>query len=142
MKRYWRDNVEEKERVKDFVQCTLGCGCPEEVFESIQRTADVRISDRIRLKEKIKIGERLLIYIVEVDSIEALNTIVPVLMIAGRDERDRIEFNRFRLVVATDNVEELKPIATEIFMTASDVDEKVHLHLVLKDDIDRLWIDE
>jgi hypothetical protein len=142
MKRYWRDNVEEKERVKDFVQCTLGCGCPEEVFESIQRTADVRISDRIRLKEKIKIGERLLIYIVEVDSIEALNTIVPVLIIAGRDERDRIEFNRFRLVVATDNVEELKPIATEIFMTASDVDEKVHLHLVLKDDIDRLWIDE
>ena len=134
--------MEEKDRVKDFVQCTLGCGCPEEVFESIQRTTDVKISNRIWLKEKIKIGERLLIYVVEVDSIEELNTIVPGLIIAGRDERDRIEFNRFRLVVATDNIEELKPIAGEIFMTSSDVDEKVHLHLVMKDDIDRLWIDE
>lgn len=132
--------MDRNESIKNFVQCTLGCGCPEEVFETIERAHDVEISDRIRLREKIKIGERLLIYVVEIDSIEMLNMIVPVLIIAGRDERDRIGFNRFRLVVATDDIEEFKPIAGEIFMSSSEIDDRVHLHLVHLDEIKKLSV--
>ena len=49
--------------IKCFVQETLGCSCPEEVFNKIdyQKESD-GISGR-----KITVGDRLLIYIITID---------------------------------------------------------------------------
>ena len=35
------------ERIKHFIQNTLGCGCPEEVFRSIDVRGNVRLSSFI-----------------------------------------------------------------------------------------------
>ena len=124
--------------VKEFVQCTLGCGCPEEVFENIEREPGAVVGDGIRLREKIKVGDRLLIYLVDIDDPDMFRNTVPVLLETGRAERDLAGFNRFRLVVAAIDLETLKTAGGDIFKNSRYVDEKVHLHLVSGDDLEKL----
>ena len=49
--------------IKRFVQETLGCSCPEEVFTQI----DYQEEDDSILGRKINVGDRLLIYIISMD---------------------------------------------------------------------------
>jgi len=86
------------------------------------------------LRSKLNIGNRLLIYIVEVDDQDSLKNILPFLIEIGKKERDGLGFNRFRLVLATNTVNETKEVAEAVFKDTAK-DEKVHLHLVLKESI-------
>ena len=43
-------------------------------------------------------------------------------------------FNRFRLVISTDKMNEIKQIADMVFKNLEDEDEKVHLHVINKTD--------
>ncbi|MGB9716259.1 MAG: hypothetical protein ACPL1G_07630 [Thermodesulfovibrionales bacterium] len=127
-----------KDAIKTFVQQTLGCGCPEKVFEYIDCQSDIRL-DEIVLKNKINIGNRLLLYIVEIDDKSSLKSIIPFLVKAGKEERDKLNFNRFRLVLVTDKLNYLKEAAETIFETIPK-DEKVHLHVVDINDIPKgMW---
>ncbi len=119
------------EKIKAFVQQTLGCGCPEEVFYSIDYQSNIKVNDQILLRDKIIIGKRLLIYVVEVNNTDYLNQTLPFLFDIGKKERDEKGFNRFRLVVAADAFNEIKQVAENIFKNI-EKDEKVHLHFVLK----------
>lgn len=119
-----------KDAIKTFVQKTLGCGCPEKVFEYIDCHSNIKLSDII-LKNKINIGNRLLIYVIEINDQNSLNHILPLLVSKGKDERDSLKFNRFRLVLLTDKVGEIKDTAEDIFEKISK-DEKVHIHIVDK----------
>jgi len=121
------------ENIKAFVKQTLGCACPEEVFKYIDCQSNIKLND-ILLRNKINIGNRLLIYVVEMNNADSLKDILPSLVDMGKKERDNLRFNRFRLVVATDDLEEIKQIAESIFETV-DKDEKVYLHIVPKADI-------
>jgi hypothetical protein len=120
----------DKERIKTFVQKTLGCGCPEEVFEYIDCQFNIKLDD-IELSSKINIGNRLLIYITEVNNQSSVKNILPSLVSAGKNERDNLKFNRFRLVLVTDKLDEIKGSVETIFNTIPK-DEKVHLHVVDK----------
>jgi len=120
-----------KENIKTFVQQTLGCACPEEVFKYIDCQSNIKLND-IVLRNKIHIGNRLLIYVVEVNSAYSIKDILPYLIEKGRKERDSLKFNRFRLVIATDDLDEIKEISESLFKTINK-DEKVHLHIVAKD---------
>ncbi len=121
------------ENIKNFVQKTLGCGCPEEVFQIIECKNNV-LSGESFLRNKINIGNRLLIYVADIPETGSLKKTLPTLIHEGKEERDRTGFNRFRLVLAADNVDEIKKAAVDIF-SKLDKDEKVHLHVISKDGI-------
>ena len=121
------------ENIKTFVRNTLGCGCPEEVFEYMDCQSNITLNDVV-LRNRINIGNRLLIYIVEVHNGDSLKNVLPLLIDTGKKERDNLKFNRFRLVLTSDNIDDTKKNAEDIFKTI-DKDEKVHLHVILKADI-------
>lgn len=121
--------------IKIFVQNTLGCGCPEEVFRSIQCRWNVRLNSFIILNARIVIGNRLLIYISEAESEGCIEEHLHVLMAMGRKERDEKGLNRFRLVIVADDPAEIQKVAGKMFEELRGTDEKIHLHVVHKKDL-------
>lgn len=122
-----------KEAIKKFAQNTLGCGCPEEVFQHIAHESGVRVNG-IRILHKINIGNRLLIYIFPVNEAGSLTEMLPQLIDTGRAERDRSGFNRFRLVLVANDEGKTRERAENLFSRIQK-DEKVHLHILAKTSI-------
>jgi len=120
-------------KIKTFVQQTLGCGCPEEVFTHVNCRTNILLG-KIRLSHKINIGNKLLIFIVDIGGSESLKETLTSLVYEGKKERDGKGFNRFRLVLAVDNPGMVGGDAFDIFDTL-EKDERVHLHVVQKNDI-------
>lgn len=121
------------ENITTFVQHILGCGCPEEVFRYIECQCDIKIND-IAVKNRVNIGNRLLIYVAEVNEPDSVNRILPLLYDAGKKDRDSSGFNRFRLVLAADIVDDIKQSAVDTFNSINK-DDKMHLHVILKNNI-------
>jgi hypothetical protein len=121
------------ENIKVFVQKTLGCGCPEEVFQHIDCRSCIQLQD-CTIRNRINIGNRLLIYVIEMSNTDSLANILTVLIHAGKKERDSSGFNRLRLVLATDYLHEMTQVAEALFQDMNK-DEKIHLHIVHKDSI-------
>ncbi len=100
--------------IEHFVRGTLGCGCPDEVFQHLQ----------------LQVGSRLLIQVVEPLDGAMDSDWIEQLAASGRAARDRHGYNRFRLVIAApaplSSVRELQ----ECFARAFVGDEKAHLHFV------------
>ena len=122
-----------EEDIKNFAQLTLGCGCPEEVFKIIECRSNITL-DGVQIRDHINIGNRLLIYIVEISDPDSVKKILLSLVSAGRKERDGSGFNRLRLVLTADDISTL-PKDTENIFLSINTDEKVHLHLIRKADI-------
>ena len=121
------------EHIIAFVKQTLGCNCPEEVFSIIDCLPDIFVGGTA-LDLKINVGNRLLVYVVTVDDPDSLRLILPVLVAAGKKERDGAGFNRFRLVLGADDTSTIKNEAEMIFNGLNE-DEKVHLHTVSRKSI-------
>lgn len=119
--------------IKEFVRKTLGCNCPEEVFQYIDCRIAVSIDENILPAYEINIGNRLLIFAVGIDNIDSLRSVLPKLVRAGINKRDEKKFNRFRLVLLTASANNVAEQALEIFDSLV-TDEKVHLHVIDKDD--------
>lgn len=122
------------ERVKSFVRKALGCDCAEDVFKHIENEHDVKVDDVI-LKNKINVGNRLLVYIAEMNGPEAIHEHLEALVKAGKKERDTKQFNRFRLVIATHRLADISKAAAQEFKKAPELDEKVHLHVIDEKDV-------
>ncbi len=120
------------EHMKHFVRQVLGCECPDEVFKHVESACSIQLDNGIVLRSRINIGNRLLIYVVAADSVAFVKETLPELVKAGRDERDRKGFNRFRLVLASDDRKGIEEIAESTFNALPEKDEKVHLHVVEK----------
>ena len=121
-------------RLQNFVRSTLGCGCDDEFLRSIRctRTGPGIDSPLTRLD----VGGRLLIYVLTVDddprpAILAL----PAVIASGVVERDTEGFNRLRVVVATENPEELRERAEEVFAASAPMDDRIHLHVIEVSDL-------
>jgi len=71
--------------IKRFVQETLGCTCPEEVFNKIDYQQE---SDGIS-GGKIAVGDRLLIYIINIDRKSNIQGVVNSALERGVEERDK-----------------------------------------------------
>ena len=121
------------ENITTFVQRILGCGCPEEVFRYIECQSDIKIND-LAVKNRVNIGNRLLIYVAEVNESDPVSQILTLLYNAGKKDRDSSGFNRFRLVLATDILDDIKQSAEDTF-NAINKDDKMHLHVILKKNI-------
>ena len=120
----------------EFVRHTLGCTCPDEVFDQIEyQEGSGHIGTYTR---SITLGARLLIYIWETDDPVLIKANLAAMLHSGKDERDRRGLNRFRAIVATDDVERIGVVAQEVFQDFTDRDEKMHLHVVSMHDIAKL----
>ncbi len=122
----------DKQAIERFVRGMLGCGCPDEVFNSIviERTGHPDDSTRY---VRLLVGNRLLIYVVEAQDLERVRAAVPVLARLGIEERDRAGLNRFRLVVAANGSTQPATAATDGFAGAMGLDDRAHLHVVAAD---------
>jgi hypothetical protein len=118
------------EQIKHFVQNTLGCSCPEDVFQSVDVRNTARLSSFITLDNTIIIGNRLLIYIAEAGTAGCTEEHLPILVEAGKKERDKKGLNRFRLVLVTDEPEGVQLAAEKQFEELRGSDDKVHLHVI------------
>lgn len=119
--------------ITEFVRNTLGCNCPEEVFQYIDCRTVVNIDEYIAPTYEINIGNRLLIFAAGIDKVDSLSSAIPKLVQAGINKRDEKKFNRFRLVLLTTGDIDITEQASEIFSSLA-TDEKVHLHVINKDD--------
>ncbi len=122
------------ESVKDFVRKKLGCDCDEEVFNYIKNEKDVNAGG-VKLRNRINIGNRLLVYVMDGNA-GNLDKIAAVVR-TGKGDRDTNAFNRFRLVLVTDD-KGLKKTAGDTFKAISGLDEKVHFHVMGKNEVSGL----
>ena len=120
--------------IKHFVQETLGCSCPEEVFNNI----DYQKESDGNLGRKITVGGRLLIYIITMDRKSNVQEVINLALEQGIEEREKKGFNRFRLVIVASHPDELRSTADHAFYSSGYTDEKTHLHIVSKSDVDCL----
>lgn len=120
--------------IKNFVQATLGCVCPEEVFDQIE----CQDGSGALWRKKINVGNRLLIYIVTANTESGIREIIEHALGQGVEERNARGLNRFRLVLVSHDPGELKHSAEQAFRHAQYADGKTHLHIVSERDIERL----
>jgi hypothetical protein len=123
-----------KNDIKKFVINELGCNCPSEVFNIIERQKDIQLDQNINLNYRINIGNRLLIYIMEINDKEFLRQNLLKIVAHGIDERNKNNFNRFRLVIISNDIDEMNKSGQRLLNTILKMDQKVHLHIVRKKD--------
>ena len=112
--------------IKQFVQQTLGCSCPQEVFDQI----DYQKAGAGNFGGKINVGGRLLVYIISMDEKSGLREVINAALQQGVRERDEKGFNRFRLVLAASRPDELSSLAEQVFARSGEADGKAYLHVV------------
>lgn len=121
--------------VETFVRGTLGCGCPDEVFQQVEESA--LAAPEAPAAWRIAIGGRLLVYLWQPARGASIAAGVAALMRAGRSERDTQGFNRLRLVVAGPSPTDLAAPATAAFEAASAGDGRAHLHVLASAELPR-----
>jgi hypothetical protein len=110
---------------RHFVRNTLGCTCPDEVLERIEienPPGDPPLT-------RIRVGGRLLIYLLAPPVPERAEGIVTRLLAEGVGERNAGGYNRFRLVLAAEVPADLRAAAEAAFGSAHP-DGRTHLHVV------------
>jgi len=118
--------------IKRFVQETLGCSCPEEVFNKI----DYQKESDGKSVRKVTVGDRLLIYIITMDGKSNTQGVINSALERGVVERNKKGFNRFRLVLVDARPDELRSIAEHAFHSSVCTDEKTHLHILSESDVE------
>ena len=111
--------------IKHFVRETLGCTCPDDVFDKIE----YQETDN-NLINKINIGDKLLIYIIQSNKNMPLSEQVLFNVKDGVKERKRHKFNRFRLVVFHQFPDDIEEELTNVFNQSEYKDDKTHLHIL------------
>ncbi len=115
--------------VIDFVRDTLGCSCPEAVFEHVTRRGPETLEGGGTL-DVLTVGERLLIYLWSGAGSAAMSGQVPALVRTGRAERDRRGLNRLRVVLAVADPQCVRALAEAVWQGCLERDERTHLHVV------------
>jgi hypothetical protein len=111
-----------------FVRGTLGCKCPDDVFQSV--AIDCR-EDHTRLM----IGNRLLIYVVETTAEPPAGKTVSRLVEQGLVDRNSQRLNRFRLVIACPEPTPDLASAKAAFAAVAGDDDRAHLHVISADQL-------
>lgn len=118
-----------RDNLTGFIRGTLGCGCPDEVFEKIE-SSRIAVGALPGAATRIVVGDTLLLYVVAPASIQDLTDTVAELADSGRRDRDANRYNRFRLVVSDDSEEAEHAGAVAGFAREAGADEKMHIHFV------------
>jgi hypothetical protein len=116
--------------IESFVREGLGCGCPAEVFADIRLERSPETFTGLPIDCLVRIGGRLLIGVCARPARRRLERRLSELIRMGRQLRDRDHFNRFRLVVTSDQPGETMRALSEPFSNDIDSDDRLHLHVV------------
>jgi len=119
--------------IEKFTREILGCDCPAEVFQHIDCQDRTSLGKNDPRSFRIDIGHRLLIYIAEYNDRDALADTIQALTAQGKQQRDSLGFNRFRLVITTDEPDTIAERAQATF-AALNPDDKLYLHVIHKND--------
>ena len=117
------------ENIKAFTRDILGCDCPEQVFTRIVCDDNIRIDNGLTISHRINIGGRLLIYVSMLTKTDELSSELVKLVDSGEKERNDNGFNRFRLVLVSENPRLIKDDAQKLFAKLGK-DQKIHLHII------------
>ncbi|HUN55194.1 MAG TPA: hypothetical protein VMU29_08575 [Smithella sp.] len=119
-------------RLREFVQETLGCMCPEKVFEKINISSRL-VEGYSNEITRIVVGNTLLIYVIRPESDNNLFDSVELIGLVGKNDRDLNNYNRFRLVVSIVEDFAHNDTISERFSSIFATDEKMHIHFVRKE---------
>jgi hypothetical protein len=75
----------------------------------------------------------------ELDGGKSLPALLPDLVRNAKSERDRLGYNRLLVVFAAKGADVIRPTAEGLFAEIEDIDPKVHLHLLGKQEIDSVF---
>lgn len=114
--------------IKRFVRGTLGCACPDAVFEHIDCRRET--GDAGTTVVRLLIGARLLVRVITPVDAAQLEAHLARWVARGIAEREAAGLNRFRLVLGCDNPASLSARAHAIFDGLESRDDRVHLHLL------------
>ncbi len=120
------------ERLKEFVQETLGCGCPEKVFEEINVSGH-QVEGYSNEITRIVVGNTLLVYVIHSESENNLSDGIELIGLAGKADRDANNYNRFRLVVSIAERVAHNNSLSKRFSNVFAKDEKMHIHFVRRE---------
>lgn len=121
------DSKAKHEALKSFIRHTLGCGCPEEVFENItfQKEAFAHTSATL-----INVGGRLLVYLWLLTDRPDISEGLEDIYKAVKTKRDTGGFNRLRLVLLTEKSKVPTDVLQNRFLELVGKDDKAHLHIL------------
>ncbi len=122
-----------KTALRKFVREELGCTCDDEVFEAISIVHKPQGEENVDTGYLLKIGGKLLVYLIEPEIQELLAGKLEQIFKWGREMRDKGGYNRFRLVVMTPDVDLLGENLQRHFSTLPKLDERLHLHVIRRD---------
>ena len=112
--------------IKRFVQETLGCSCPEDVFNKIDYEKEI---DGMPGR-KITVADRLLIYMITLEGKSDIRGVIHSALEQGVVERDKKGLNRFRLVLLSYSPDEIRKLSEHSFDSSGYKDEKSHRHVL------------
>ena len=113
--------------IKHFVREQLGCACPDNVFENITVTEQSDIFSSANTVYEI--GGRLFVAVIVPADWNEISIQLGKLFVDGKQFRDQHGYNRFRLVIVTDDDEADKDLQ-RIFNDLPGIDDKMHLHVI------------
>jgi len=119
----------DKHKLTRFVRTTLGCGCPDAVFDKID-SSWIALGGLVGASARIVVGDTLLIYVVYPTSIQELHEHIAEIASEGGRDRDMNQYNRFRLVVPDDSGASRQQAVAAGFAEEAGSDEKMHIHFV------------
>ena len=123
----WMNNLGKKDIAVRFVRDTLGCACPDEVFNRYQI-----LGGRSEYGPFIQLimGDRLLVKIIEMSELSLTRESLREMLSDGVEERERRRLNRFRLVIVGDPSPEIQKTIADIL---NKMDSRVHIHTISPD---------
>ncbi|MBL4711861.1 MAG: hypothetical protein JKX75_05080 [Gammaproteobacteria bacterium] len=127
--------IQSDKLIEEFVRGPLGCNCPAKVFEQIDIVDNPTEFEDFSANDLIKIGGILLVLTLKVDDWISIQPRLEAIFKRGIELRDTLKFNRFRLVVATEDAKKAAQSLEEHFTTFNAMDEKIHLHVVTPDQL-------
>lgn len=115
--------------IRRFVQGTLGCGCPEDVFRQIELETITEPSGT-GLMTRLVIGQRLLVYVAVPTASTQFPKQLADLARHGRRDRDEKSLNRFRLVLVSYGCAATEKRLREAMDGALEGDDRAQVHVV------------
>ncbi len=117
--------------LKSFVRKELGCGCPDEVFGAIRMERNPHGFHGLPVDYLVTIGDRLLIGLCLSERLNSgIGPEIERSLAAGKQLRDDTGFNRFRLVVVSEEPDRIVETVQEQFSGIKGLDDRVHLQMV------------
>ena len=119
-------NPEETLALKSFMRDELGCGCSDEVFSKIHIEKNPAAFQGLSIDCLIRIGDRLLVAIHRLENpIGEMGDDIKRSLEIGKQLRDDTGFNRFRLVITSEDADSITPAFQEQFDGLEGLDDRV-----------------